>query len=109
MFWGACGVVLGLKFEAKSSLETIEAQVWEKSLKLHQMCRPRVLFDVTFGVCWACLATLGPVRASLFELVVGFCVIFFKKCRSAESMPLSSRSASFARPGVQVGATRIQK
>ena len=42
------------------------------------MCRPRILFDVTFGVCWACLATLGPVWASLLELVVGFCVIFLK-------------------------------
>ena len=69
------------------------------------MRRPRVCFDVTFGVCWACLATLGPVWVSLLEVVVGFCVIFLKKCRSADSMPVSSRSAIFAGSGVQVGAT----
>ena len=72
MFWGAWRVVFGLKLEAKSSFETFEAHVWKKSSKLHQMFRPRVLFEVTFGVCWACLATLGPVWASLLELVVVF-------------------------------------
>ena len=72
------------------------------------MCRPRVLFEVTFGVCRACFATLGPVRASLLELVVGFGVIFSKKCRSADSMPLSSGSAIFAGFGVQVGAAGAQ-
>ena len=72
MFWGACRVVFGLNLEAKSSFETFSAQVWKKSSKLYQMCRPRVFFGVTFGVCWACLATLGPVRASLLELVVVF-------------------------------------
>ena len=73
------------------------------------MRRPRVCFDVTFGVCWACLATLGPVWVSLLEVVVGFCMILSKKCRSADSMPLSSRSAIFAGSGVQVGATRLKR
>ena len=73
------------------------------------MCRPRVLLGVTFGVCWACLATLGPVWASLLEFMVGFCVIFSEKCRSADSLPLSSRSAIFAGPGVQVGTAGAQK
>ena len=67
-----------------------------------------MLLETTFGVCWACLATLGPVWASLLELVVVF-VIFAKKCGSADSMPLSSRSAIFAGPGGQVGATGAQK
>ena len=66
-------------------------------------------FQVTFGVCWACLATLGAVWASLLELVVDLFVSFFKKCGSADLMPLSSRSAIFAGPGVQVGATGAQK
>jgi len=73
------------------------------------MCCSRVLFDVTFGVCWACLATLGPVCASLLEVVVAFCMIFVKKCGSADSTPLSRRSAIFAGPSVQVGAAGAQK
>ena len=109
MLWGACRVVFGLRLEAKSNFETFSAQVWKKSSKLHQLCRPRILFDVTFGVCWACLATLRPVWASLLELVVGCCLIFSKKCRSADSMPLSSRSAIFSGSGVQVGAAGAQK
>ena len=79
MFWDPCRVVFGLKLEPKSSFEMFEAQVWKKYLKLHQMCRPRQLFDITFGVCWACLATLGPVWASLLELVVVFVCDFHQK------------------------------
>ena len=109
MFRGARRVVFGLKLEGKSSLEMFQAQVLEKVFKVRQMCPPRVLFGVTFGVCWACLATLAPVWASLLELVVVCSVIFFKKCGSAESTPLSSRSAIFACPGVQVGAAGAQK
>ena len=55
------------------------------------------------------MATFGPVWASLLELVVVFVVIFFKRCGSGDSMPLSSRSAVFAGPGVQVGAAGAQK
>ena len=36
-------------------------------------------------------------------------MIFFKKCGSADSMPLSSRSAMFAGPGSQVEGTGAQK
>ncbi len=108
MFCGARGVVFGLKIEAQSSLETFEAQVWKKSLKLHQMCRPRPLFDVTFGVCWACLATLSSVWASLLKLAVVF-FRFSLKSAYTDSMPLSSGSAVFARPSVQVGAAGDQK
>ena len=38
-----------------------------------------------------------------------FCVLFAKKCGSADSMPLSSRSAIFAGPGGQVEGTGAQK
>ena len=109
MFWGACRVVFGLKLEAKSSFERFSAQVWKKSSKLYKMCRPRVFCWVTFGVCWACLATLGPVWGSLLELVVVCFVISDKKCGSADSMPFSSRSAIFAGPGSQVEGTGAQK
>ena len=89
MFWGAWTVVFNVKLEAKSSFETFSAQVWKKSSKLQQICRPRVLFDVTFGVCWACLATLGRVWASLLELVVVFVCDFRQKvwfCRFDASL-----------------------
>ena len=68
-----------------------------------------MLFEVTFGVCWACLALLGAVWASLLQPVVVFLVIFFKKCGSADSMPLSSGSAIFAGLGIQVGTAGAQK
>ena len=73
------------------------------------MCRPRVLFEVTFGVCWACLATSGSVWASLLEIVVVVLMIFLKKCVLANSRPLSDGMLIFAGPGVQVGATWSQK
>ena len=73
------------------------------------MCRPRVLFEVTFGVRGAGWATLGPVWASLLEIVVVVLMIFLKKCGFANSMPLSDGMPILAGPGVQVGATWSQK
>ena len=73
-----------------------------------QTC-PRFLFEVTFGVCWACLATLERVWASLFETVVVVLTIFLKKCGFANSMTLPCGMPCFARPGVQVGGTGTQK
>jgi len=55
------------------------------------------------------LATLGAVWASLLQLVAVFLVIFLEKCGSADSMPLSSGSAIFTGPGVQVGTAGVQK
>ena len=76
---------------------------------MSQICRPRFLFEVTCGVCWACLATLEPVWVSLFETVVVVLTILWKKCGFANSMPLSNGMPCFARPGVQVGGTGTQK
>ena len=81
----------------------------EKVFKITQICRPRFLFEVTFGVCWACLATLERVWASLFETVVVVFMIFLKKCGFANSMPLSDGMPILEGPGVQVGATWSQK
>ena len=73
------------------------------------MCRPRVLFEVTFGVRGAGWATSGPVWASLLEIVVVVLMIFLKKCGFANSMQVSDGMPIFAGPGVQVGATWSQK
>ena len=73
------------------------------------MCRPRVLFEITFGVRGAGWATWGPVWASLLEIVVVVLMIFLKKCGFANSMPLSDGMPIFAGPGVQVGGTGAQK
>ena len=58
------------------------------------------------GLAWRPLERFGR---HFLELVVDLFVSFFKKCGSADLMPLSSRSVIFASPGVQVGATGAQK
>ena len=50
-----------------------------------------------FGAC------VGPAWAALSEIVVARVTILLEKCGFANSMPLSSRIAIFAVPGVQVG------
>ena len=61
---------------------------------------------------WCLLGLLGYLGSGLgitFGTRSRFFVIFAKNCGSADSMPLSSRSAIFAGPGVQVGTAGAQK
>ena len=93
----------------KAALEGIEPKLRKRSSKLHKMCRPQVLFDVTFGVRGAGWATSGPVWASLLEIEVVVLMIFLKKCGFANSMPLSDGMPIFVGLDVQVGGTGSQK
>ena len=55
------------------------------------------------------LGYLGSGLGITFGTRGRFFVIFAKKCGSADSMPLSSRSAICAGPGSQVAGTGAQK
>ena len=103
------GSLLACYWMPKATLKGIEPKLWKRSSKLYQMCRPRVLFEVTFGVRGAGWATSGPVWASLLEIVVVVLMIFLKKCGFVNSTPLLNGMPIFACPGVQVGATWSQK
>ena len=60
---------------------------------------------------WCLLGLLGYLGSGLGVTFGTGCpsVIFFKKCGSADSMPLSSGSAIFAGLDLQVGTVGVQK
>ena len=68
-----------------------------------------MLFDVPFGVCWACLATLVPVWASLLELVVVFLCFFLLKVWFCRFDATLERKCYICSPGSQVGGPGVQK
>ena len=85
-----------LKIGSKKHLWNVVSPSLEKVFEITPNVSPADAFWRHFGCLLGLLGSRGSGLGVTFGTGGGFFVIFFKKCSSADSMPLSSGSAIFA-------------